>query len=235
MTRTLKIALTLVMFLGITSQLRSEDVEAYYKPPLVPISISVNQDGKISVRFDASIVTPMGTFGIGVGRKRDPKPHHTDVVIRVLSTGKEYVYRIQDGDEPLLVAARNAQIRFDASRRQTTITVPHREAVTITVSRERGPKPAPTAVTPQVEAKIRVLEARYGSVDSIVDQLRSAEREVESIKREVSALREEQRQVYSRRTFAGSRQLNEWRVRQWRLRSKLVEAERRRWALQKDY
>jgi hypothetical protein len=40
--------------------------EVSYKPPFVPISVSINEKGELSVRFDASVVTPIGTFSLNV-------------------------------------------------------------------------------------------------------------------------------------------------------------------------
>jgi hypothetical protein len=42
----------------------STSCEASYKPPFIPIVVSINERGELSASFDAAIVTPIGTFSL---------------------------------------------------------------------------------------------------------------------------------------------------------------------------
>jgi len=43
----------------------AQTLRVSYRPPFVPISVSVDQRGRISVDGELSIVTPLGEFSIG--------------------------------------------------------------------------------------------------------------------------------------------------------------------------
>jgi hypothetical protein len=49
-----------------TTRCDDAEIEAGYKPPFVPIMVSINERGELSVSFDDSIVTPIGTFSLTV-------------------------------------------------------------------------------------------------------------------------------------------------------------------------
>jgi len=42
------------------------EAEISYKPPLIPIKVSVNSSGEVSVGLSHSLETPIGTFDIGM-------------------------------------------------------------------------------------------------------------------------------------------------------------------------
>ncbi len=78
-----------------------------YKPPLLPFSISINTDGKITISGDLSIVTPLGTFSIGADYVPFAKDGFTTVVIRNQRENTEEAYQIKTGDESISVEVEN--------------------------------------------------------------------------------------------------------------------------------
>jgi hypothetical protein len=89
------------------SSTSATNVSLSYTPPFLPISFSISSDGNISVKGNLSIVTPLGTFDIGVDVSSSLKPddHTLDVVIRHLDKGSpvDTAYAIQTGQSEVVV------------------------------------------------------------------------------------------------------------------------------------
>jgi hypothetical protein len=72
-----------------------------YKPPVVPVAISVNSAGEIAIEAEASVVTPIGTFALGGDYTLTPREHVLYVVIRDRRKGKDgtdTIYSVRTGE-----------------------------------------------------------------------------------------------------------------------------------------
>ena len=78
------------------------------------------------------------------------------------------------------------------------------------------------------------IEKRYGSFNSLLMRIQSAESDVESIKRAIASLRQEQQEYYSRRAFGGASRLRQWKSRYSHLREELRTAESRLATLKRE-
>ena len=69
-----------------------------YKPPVLPVEVTLYPDGEVVVSVTGSIVTPIGTFTVKGGYELNPKDGYTLVTVR--KDGKDHVYSIHsDGKE----------------------------------------------------------------------------------------------------------------------------------------
>lgn len=80
---------------GLYAQGIQPNASATYQPPLIPVTISIDSNGKLSVRAAASCVTPIGTFGVGGGVKETTPSTGTFFIVR--QKNKESVYCIGRG------------------------------------------------------------------------------------------------------------------------------------------
>ena len=109
------------------------DVGVFWKPPFLPFKLHLGSDG-ISVQGDASIVTPIGAFGIGASVPviESPKPTMINnvpvekndllLVIRNRNQWGDKIYKISDGkdisvftDGETLITASNGNVVIDVS------------------------------------------------------------------------------------------------------------------------
>jgi hypothetical protein len=78
-----------------------------YKPPFAPISLTIDSHGSISVHASASIVTPVGTFsvGMGVAKGMSSIPGATLLIIKHWKGGSlvDDVYKIEIESEEITV------------------------------------------------------------------------------------------------------------------------------------
>jgi hypothetical protein len=100
--------------------------EVGYKPPFLPVALTVDSRGHISVEGDASIVTPVGTFSIGANVTNAMKsvPHATLLIIRhkrdglivdtVFTVRSQEIVAVVNGRVTLTVT--NGRIFVDASK-----------------------------------------------------------------------------------------------------------------------
>lgn len=101
--------------------------EASYKPPFVPISVSVNEKGELSVSFDGSVVTPIGTFSLNVTPHVPMDDDDGLLEIRHDREGEAVrslfvVDQLGKGDTGLTVSG-GEDVRTSGDQRRTTIEV----------------------------------------------------------------------------------------------------------------
>lgn len=84
----------------------SGGVSLTYKPPMVPISFTVDTNGNISSQIDQSIVTPLGQFTLGgfVESNWSSNSPKLKVIFRNSSQNLERVYELQETDKPLKIS-----------------------------------------------------------------------------------------------------------------------------------
>ena len=109
------------------------DVGVFWKPPFLPFKLHLGSDG-ISVQGDASVVTPIGAFGIGASVPviESPKPvtinnisvEKNDLLLVIRNKNKwgDKVYKITDGndisvftDGETMILAKNGNVLIDVS------------------------------------------------------------------------------------------------------------------------
>ncbi len=94
----------LFVLLGLSNSfLYAEGSTFTYEPPLIPVSFSLNNN-EISVNVSRKWVTPIGVFSWGyeaykLKSRSDYQPDYTYVVIKSKTTEKEYIYKVNDGNE----------------------------------------------------------------------------------------------------------------------------------------
>lgn len=92
-----KIAFTLLVALLLVG-CDSPNIELGYQPPLIPIKISVNQNGQVSLSASHSVTTFIGTFDISGGSSiYDLRQKIDDPVLIVQVDGQITVYELEPG------------------------------------------------------------------------------------------------------------------------------------------
>lgn len=72
-------------------------VQVSYKPPLVPVQVTVDSDGAISVSTNYSVVTPIGTFSAGA--YVNPSQYFkAKSILTVRFNGQDTIYRLAGED-----------------------------------------------------------------------------------------------------------------------------------------
>jgi hypothetical protein len=103
-------------------------VEGSYKPPFVPISVSVNEKGELSVRYEGSIVTPIGTFSLNITPPVDL--HEDDTLLEFLHdrVGEPvkslFVVHDLGKSEAEMVVNDGTDVNTSGDQSKTTIEVP---------------------------------------------------------------------------------------------------------------
>lgn len=115
------------------------------------------------------------------------------------------------------------------------VSLPVPSGIAPNLNKSPSSSPSPRPLNSRAQAQADILAQRYGSQESLLASIRSAESTVESIKSQLSTLQEEQRNYYSERTFAGASRLNRWRSERDQLRQELSTAERELAELRRDY
>lgn len=111
----------LILLLFIVSACKSS---ISYKPPLLPIKISIDNKGNINVSGDMSVITPIGTFSIGANYTIHNIPNTTIVILRDKNKSKDgidEIFRIKNEGDTLtaildgktIVKISNNQILID--------------------------------------------------------------------------------------------------------------------------
>lgn len=102
-------------------------VEAGYRPPFVPITLTIKQNGAISFSTSQSIVTPVGTFSLQENILTNLSLHDNETLLVIRhQVGKEIVdqvFRINSGEELVavingrtIVSATSCTLLIDASK-----------------------------------------------------------------------------------------------------------------------
>jgi hypothetical protein len=97
----LVVAVLLVMVIGSASTRASTKADGGvgYKPPILPVKLSMDSNGKISISGDKELVTPIGTFSIGATYSL---PHNESgtiyVVLRNRRLGDDFIYEVRTGE-----------------------------------------------------------------------------------------------------------------------------------------
>lgn len=76
-----------------------------WKPPMLPVFISVDSAGNLTVGGEASITTFLGTFALGADYSVYSQPGYTTVVVRNLIKNNEQAYKVKSGSDELTVFA----------------------------------------------------------------------------------------------------------------------------------
>jgi hypothetical protein len=101
------------MLLLSTYEIVHGEIEIKYKPPFLPVFISVNSSGNLSIGGEKSITSFLGTFSIGADYSIYQQEKYTTVVIRNLLKNNEQAYKVYtDGDELTVVADGNTRIEI---------------------------------------------------------------------------------------------------------------------------
>lgn len=111
-----------------TTGCRHVEVEGSYKPPFVPIVLSVNERGELSVSYDGTFVTPIGTFALTVTPR--VSVDEGDGLLEVLHyrDGEAVVsfFQIEEfakGEAELTVSG-GTDVEKSGDRERTTIEIP---------------------------------------------------------------------------------------------------------------
>lgn len=159
------------------------EVEGSYKPPFVPISVSINDEGELSVKYENSIVTPIGTFSLNITppvelnkddglleflHERVGEPVKSLFVVHDFGKGKAE-----------MVVNGGTDVRTSGDQRKTTIEVPPgAQEFTVEVDDEAEvaepsttsvtiwSEPPPTTTTPSDSVSPSTTESRPSSETS---------------------------------------------------------------------
>jgi hypothetical protein len=106
----------------------SASCEGSYKPPFLPIAVSINDQGELSASFDTAIVTPIGTFALNV---KPPLPKNkADGLLEILHQRHKkpvgsffLVHGFNKGKTEIAVTG-GSGVHKSGNRKKTTIEVP---------------------------------------------------------------------------------------------------------------
>src|SRR5579859_1938717 len=105
-----------------------------YKPPFIPVTFSIDIHGNISFQADASLVTSIGTFSVGVTTSTQPEDGTLLLTIRHKQNGTlvDSMYKIQtDQDEVTVVV--NGTTTIQVTKNSILIDASKSDIKTITV------------------------------------------------------------------------------------------------------
>jgi len=102
-----------------------------YEPPLVPIALTVDTRGHVSIETGASITTPIGRFSARVAKELNPEDGYTNVVIEH-ANGEADVFQIHS-TETLYISI-DGQASVVITDRKAIITARSGTATTITIA-----------------------------------------------------------------------------------------------------
>jgi hypothetical protein len=150
--RPLALLIGLVALLAAASGCKDATVGGSYKPPFVPIAVSVNDRGELSISFVASIVTPLGTFSL------DVTPHLTDVteddgVLEIIhfrhGEKVKSLFKVENfaKGETEITVADGSGVRTSGDRKTTTTIEVPRGAQEFTLEAEDAEKVAEPTTT----------------------------------------------------------------------------------------
>ena len=83
------LTLVLIAFAASTALGQSASGGVRYKPPFLPLSVAINQNGEISVSAEASVVTPIGTFSAFAD-----VAYPSDRTLTIVTEVKKAIYRL---------------------------------------------------------------------------------------------------------------------------------------------
>lgn len=70
-----------------------------WKPPFLPVSLSINSEGAVSIEGETSLVTPIGTFSFGAEIPLSKAVDETQIIVRDRVRKTQRVYALKsDGD-----------------------------------------------------------------------------------------------------------------------------------------
>lgn len=88
----------------------SPDAQVSYKPPFAPVTLSINNQGNISIEGDTSITTPIGDFSVSAGgytasQQATPTPEKLTLIIRHSKNGQvvDSVYSLATSDQEVSI------------------------------------------------------------------------------------------------------------------------------------
>ena len=139
----------LTAFLGIFFVAQHADGQGHisFQPPVLPIIISLNSQGEVSLSIEGKIETPIGSFSIGTDTPLLENGHTLTVVIR----DHKVVYSLDSRPFKLTLPAggEGGEVRYDG-RGNTVVYLPDRVRLT-----------PPARTTAELHLAQEVLEAEY--------------------------------------------------------------------------
>lgn len=127
-------------------QVRGGEPRLTYKPPYLPVSISVDTKGRVTVQGELSLATHFGTFSISQEYALAPDYGCTYVIIRDRRKGKDEVYKVFSGERELTFAVVGTT-RIQVQDRRIVIDVTDGQERTVHFQGSAPPPaPAPTPV-----------------------------------------------------------------------------------------
>ncbi len=125
-----------------------------YRPPIVPFTLTVGVDRQghvsVSASVDASVVTPIGTFGVGGGASGDIARQNPGTVVVFRSGTADTDFLIHT--DRVLTLTVDGHVVEEISQNLVVITVSAGTSYTVSV-REAHPDPTPPAPTPDANCK----------------------------------------------------------------------------------
>lgn len=99
------------------------NTSASYRPPLIPVTFSINNNWQVSISVGASITTFLGTFSVqsGVAGSLSPESTRLSIVRAVNGTKQEQVYDIRE--HGLMTLCLNGQFEESVSKSSVLVTV----------------------------------------------------------------------------------------------------------------
>jgi hypothetical protein len=132
----------LIILLNTYGVSRSE-IKLKYKPPILPVFISVDSAGNLSVGGEKSITTFIGTFTLGADYSIYLQEKYTTVVIRNLLKKNEQAYKVYTGGDELTVLA-DGKTRVEIKDRWVLVQVEGSTLINFKMAEKPSPKVDPT-------------------------------------------------------------------------------------------
>jgi hypothetical protein len=114
-----------------------------YSPPFLPIKITVDTHGDISIHGSANIVTPIGTFSVGmnVTKGMQSQPGETLLIIRHRENGStvDTVYAVQDQQ---IAVVMNGRVALTVTNGRVFVDASKAQVLSITISSTATPSPS---------------------------------------------------------------------------------------------
>lgn len=82
--RLMFVALVIAILSGCTAYEPAVGISASYKPPMLPVKLIIDTKGNVTIKGEASLVTPIGTFSIGADYSVRTTQDSILVILRVL-------------------------------------------------------------------------------------------------------------------------------------------------------